>query len=184
MCGDWFDYCERRMDRRDPPPAGGRVARATSIHDPFPGTPPEGVRSRSPSPSTRRRPHRGRPARQSGLPAQRHERHRGQRLVGRHDRHLLVARRGGAAQRRQLSPHRSPFARELLRRHSAPSRLLLALDHQPCLEGRQRDADRHRRARRRLRPRRIRHHRAGLHGGDLRPRPALRQMPRSSTRSS
>jgi N-methylhydantoinase B len=39
---DWFDYSEQRMDaaiRRLP---GGRVTRS-STHDPFPGTPPEGV---------------------------------------------------------------------------------------------------------------------------------------------
>ena len=81
----------------------------------------------------------------------------------------------GAAQRRQLSADHRPSARELLRRHSPPSGVLLALDHQSRLEGRQCHADRHRRARRRLRSRRIRHHRAGLDGGDLRPRPALRQ---------
>jgi N-methylhydantoinase B len=39
---DWFDYSERLMDgaiRRLP---SGRVVR-TSVHDPFPGTPPEGI---------------------------------------------------------------------------------------------------------------------------------------------
>jgi N-methylhydantoinase B len=41
-CTDWFDYSERRMEaavRRMP----SGSASATSTHDPFPGTPPDGV---------------------------------------------------------------------------------------------------------------------------------------------
>ena len=64
----------------DPPPAARARRPRVSVHDPFPGTPPDGVPIKVTVDDRRRRADdRGRPARQPRLPAQRPEPHRGQR---------------------------------------------------------------------------------------------------------
>ena len=129
---EWFDYSEKRMVeaiRR----AARRAARTrSSRHDPFPGTPADGVEIRvAVAVDTEAAHDRDRSARQSRLPAL-----RPQSLA----RPARARRRWSACSTASITPCRRtparfrritrPAARRLHRWHSAPSDQLLGCDHQ------------------------------------------------------
>ena len=100
--GAWFDYSEQRMIAALTRLPSGRTA-ARSVHDPFPGTPPEGVSIKATVRGRQRGgANRGRPHRQPRLHAMRVQRERGLLTVGRDGRHLQQPRPHGAVECREF----------------------------------------------------------------------------------